>query len=252
MRKIFLLVAASAFIFACDKDKNKENIIKGEEVTVHGGKAWSVTKLDKKGAPETVSLTINDAVLNSVPVGGPAGHNPGNDFIIPLPKKAQDATSFQFIMLNWNPNGHEPDGVYTLPHFDMHFYKSSVDEVMNYTDTVKMDHNLPNAAYVPSTYIAPGPGIPMMGKHWIDVNAPELHGQTFTETFLYGSYNSKVVFLEPMITLNFLKNTNTYERSIPQPAKFEKSGYYPTKLHIVKHDGVTEIVLDGFTYRQAS
>jgi hypothetical protein len=24
--------------------------------------------------------------------------------------------------LDWNPRGHIPDGVYTVPHFDVHFY----------------------------------------------------------------------------------------------------------------------------------
>ena len=34
--------------------------------------------------------------------------------------------------------------------------------------------------------------------------------------------------------------------------KVQKSGYYPTKLRVVKHDGVTEIVLDEFVYRTQS
>ena len=55
-----------------------------------------------------------------------------------------------------------------------------------------------------------------------------------------------------MITLDFIKNNNNYERAIPQPAKVQKSGYYPTKLKIVKHDGVTDIILDGMVYRTQS
>jgi hypothetical protein len=55
-----------------------------------------------------------------------------------------------------------------------------------------------------------------------------------------------------MITLEFLKDNSNFERSIPQPAKVQKTGYYPTKMRVVKHDGVTEIILDGFVYRTQS
>jgi hypothetical protein len=53
-----------------------------------------------------------------------------------------------------------------------------------------------------------------------------------------------------MITLAFLKATTTFERAIPQPVKFTKAGYYPAKMRVSKHDGVTDIVLDGFVQRQ--
>ena len=91
-----------------------------------------------------------------------------------------------------------------------------------------------------------------MGTHWLDVTSPELNGQPFTQTFIYGSYNGKVTFAEPMITLDFLKKTSSFERDIPQAAKVQKSGYYPTKLNITKHDGITEIVLTGFVYKTQS
>jgi hypothetical protein len=91
-----------------------------------------------------------------------------------------------------------------------------------------------------------------MDAHWIDVTSPELNGQPFTQIFLYGSFDGKVNFYEPMITMDFLKNNNNFEGNIPQPAKVQKSGYYPTKERVVKHDGVTEIILDGLVYRTQS
>jgi hypothetical protein len=254
MKKILFLAASATLLFACKKDDDKQKEFKSAEVSLHDGKAWSVVTLDKKGAPLQLSLVMNEAVLNSVPVGGDGdGHGPehGNDIFIPLHNKAKQSTPFQSIMLNWNQNGHEPSGIYDLPHFDFHFYTSEQAEIMNYTDPVKLDQNLPAAEYVPTNFIA-GPSVPMMGKHWIDVTSPELNGATFTQTLLYGSYDSKLIFVEPMITLNFLKNTNSFERPIPQPAKFKTAGYYPTKLRIVKRNGTTEIILDGFTYRSAS
>jgi hypothetical protein len=55
-----------------------------------------------------------------------------------------------------------------------------------------------------------------------------------------------------MITLDFLKNIKNFERAIPQPAEFQQAGYYPTKLKVSRHDGVTEIILSGFEKQQAS
>jgi len=165
-----------------------------------------------------------------------------------LPKDAP--APFSFIMLDWNPHGHPPAHIYDKPHFDLHFYMTPETEVMRYMDSTKMMIN-PAADYLPANYIGANP-VPMMGKHWMDATSGELHGQPFTQTFLYGSYNGQVVFYEPMVTLDFLKNTSDFQRPIPQPAKFQKAGYYPTKLHITTHDNRTDIILEGFTYRDAS
>ena len=36
------------------------------------------------------------------------------------------------------------------------------------------------------------------------------------------------------------------------PVKFSKRGYYPTRMRVLKEQGVTNIILEGFVYRQAS
>ncbi len=113
-------------------------------------------------------------------------------------------------------------------------------------------NNWPAPDYLPEHYFNPGGGVPQMGTHWVDLTSPEFNGQPFTQTFIYGSYDGKITFHEPMITLEFLKNSSDFERDIPQPVKVQKSGYYPTKERVVKHDGVTEIVLEGFVYRTQS
>jgi hypothetical protein len=252
MKKILILaVAASTFIFACDKDKNKnkDKEYKSAETTLHNGKVWTSAKVDKNGKPVSVSIIVNDAAMNSVPLGQPSDHmSPANNLLIPI--AAESGTPFKFAMVNWNSSGHEPDQVYTLPHFDFHFYTSTQAEVMNYMDETKLNAE-PNAAYIPANHIS-GPGVPMMGKHYIDATSPELQGQTFTQTFLFGSYDSKVVFWEPMITQAFLKNITQFERALPQPSKFQQAGYYPTKMKISRKDGVTEISLTDFVNRQAS
>jgi len=253
MKKIFLLLAAATYLVSCKKDKDNDNLFVGPEVQLHHGKAWSWVQLEKNGAPAQVGLTINQAALNSVPTGDNGnghGHDHEDNLIIPIHEKGRTNTPFKFIMLNWNRNGHEPEAIYGLPHFDMHFYMTEVSEVLNYTDPTALDAD-PPADYLPANHLGVHP-LPQMGKHWIDLTSPELNGATFTETFIFGSYNSEVVFYEPMITLDFLKNTQTYERNLPIPSKFKKAGYYPTRMKVVKQSGASHVILDGFVYRQAS
>jgi hypothetical protein len=253
MKKVIALFTIVAALVSCKKDKDNTDFFKGPESEVYHGKAWSSLKLNNDGAPEKLTLTLDAATLASVPVGeggSTEGHTHENNILISLPGKALDVTPFKFIMLNWNPMGHEPAGVYDTAHFDMHFYLTAPSDVMNYVDMAKME-NLPSTDYVPANHIA-GPPVPMMGKHWIDVTSPELHGVPFTQTFLYGSYDGQVVFYEPMITLGFLKATTSFQRTIPQPSKFKVSGYYPTRMTINKEAGTTNISLEGFVYRQAS
>lgn len=251
MKKILILIAASTMMFACKKDNNKEKEYTSKETILHGGKVWTSAKVDKDGKPLKVSIVLNDAVLNSVPVGQPSDHvGHENNIIVPLSDKS--GTPFRNVMVNWNSSGHEPDGVYTLPHFDFHFYMLTKNEIMGLIDDVKMNQNMPAADYVPANHISPAPGVPMMGRHWLDATSPELNGEAFSQTFIYGSYDSKIIFYEPMITLQFLKTNNNYERDLPQPSKFKTEGYYPTKLKVTKLDGVTEVTLTGFVYRQAS
>jgi hypothetical protein len=253
MKKVIALFTIVAALASCKKDKDNNNVFKGPESEVYHGKAWSSLKLNSSGIPEKLTLTLDAATLATVPIGEGGqteGHTHENNILISLPGKALEVTPFQFIMLNWNPMGHEPAGVYDTAHFDMHFYLTAPGDVMNYVDMAKME-NLPSTDYVPANHIA-GPGVPMMGKHWIDVTSPELHGVPFTQTFLYGSYDGQVVFYEPMITLDFLKATTSFQRTIPQPSKFKVSGYYPTKMTINKEAGTTNISLEGFVYRQAS
>lgn len=260
MKRIFMLLSAATLAFAsCKKDEQGKNgIYKGPVTQFHNGKAWTWIQLDSQNKPERVGISIDEAAMKSLPTAtGDMGHdmmNMKNHLVLKFHPKAS-ATPFLHVLLDWNPAGHEPENVYTLPHFDFHYYTISDEEraaIPPYEVDSSGFKNLPAPAYMPANYIAIPGGVPQMGAHWVDVTSPELSGQTFTQTFLMGSYSGKVIFYEPMITKAFLDANPTYERSIGVPAKFQKSGYYPTKMRIVKAEGVTNIILEGFVYRTQS
>lgn len=257
MKKTTISLLLIIALFSCKKDDHKnQRLFEGAKKDVHHGKAWTWIQLSKDGAPEQLGISIDDAVLNSVPTettGTGEHHTHDNNVVLPLPAKALETTLFKTIGLDWNPAGHPPANVYTKPHFDFHFYTMTEAERLAAVDPTKLNAD-PALDYLPVNHIGVDP-IPQMGKHWVDITSPELHPTNpaaFTQTFIYGSYDSKVTFYEPMITLDFLKTTRNFERVIPQPIKFKQSGYYPTKIRVVKHGGTTEIILDGFVKRQGS
>lgn len=258
MKKILFVALAAIAFTSCKKDDLEKNgIYKGPVVNVHGGKAWTWVQINKNGNPDKVAITLTDDALSSVPVGGNGeghGHGDANSWTLKFHQKA-GVTPFNHVGLGWNPIGHEPEPVYGKPHFDFHFYMMTpqqVDAIPPYEVDSSKFKNFPAPAYLPPTYFNPGGGVPKMGAHWVDVTSGEFGGKPFTETFIYGGYDGKVTFYEPMITLDFLKNNSNFERAIPQPAKFQKAGWYPTKMKVMKHDRVTEVILDGFVYRDQS
>lgn len=259
MKKILSVLLLAATIFtSCKKDDNKvkEKIFKGSETIFQHGKAWTWYEVDDNEKPLRLAVAIDDAAMNSLDTAHPEapGHDHENNVVLNFHPKA-GGTPFNHVGLGWNPHGHEPEFIYGRPHFDFHFYMitpQAVAAIPPYeVDSTKFK-NWPAAEYFPATYINPGGGVPQMGCHWLDVTSPELNGEIFTQTFIYGSYDGKVTFYEPMITEEFIRNNPTFERSIPQPAKVQVQGYYPTKMRIAKKDGVTNIILEGFVFKNQS
>ncbi len=257
MKKIFLLAFLASTLFtSCKKDdKTKDNVFIGPVQQFQHGKAWTWYEVDNNDKPLRLAVAIDEAAMSSLDrtTSDGEGHHHENNVVLKFHSKA--ATPFNHVGLGWNPHGHEPDFIYGLPHFDFHFYTITPEAVaaipVYEADSLKFK-NTPAPDYFPPTYFNPGGGVPQMGVHWLDFTSPELSGATFTQTFILGSYDGKVTFYEPMITEQFILNNPAYERAIPQPAKYQTTGYYPTKMKVVKQNTVTNIILEGFVLRQAS
>ena len=89
-----------------------------------------------------------------------------------------------------------------------------------------------------------------MGAHWMDVTSPEFHGQPFTHTFVYGSYDGKVTFLEPMVSITTLQSGATIHKAIRQPQHFDPvNTYYPTQYSIWKSGNRHYVAMDEMVWR---
>jgi hypothetical protein len=260
MKKIFLFASVAVVAFSsCKKDadkEEKERSYKGEAKAFQHGSAWTWYEVDKTNKPLRIAIAIDDAAMASLDRGhgGDGGHNHANAVSLKLPAQA-NSTPFDHVLLEWNPIGHPPAGVYTKAHFDFHFYTTSEADrlaIPLYEQAKSKFDNFPAAGYLPANYVAIPEGVPQMGKHWVDVTSGEFTPAGFTQTFLYGSYDGKVTFYEPMITEEFLLDNPTFERSIPVPEKFAKQGWYPTKMRVSKANGATNIIIENFVQRQAN
>lgn len=223
--------------------------------TLGNGTARSFVKIDNAGNPTEVGLVMSEQAINGLPGGD--GHDDGHahehSIDIPMPPQASK-TPYDHIGLDWNPAGHPP-GPYLLPHFDVHFYMMTRAERTAMTGTGNDSVRIvtpPDAKYIPTGYISTNEGVPQMGMHWVDPTSPELNGSTFTETMIWGTYDGRIVFTEPMITREFLLARPNVAKNLKLPVAYQKTGrYYPTTYHVRYDAGAKEYVvsLGGMTQR---
>jgi hypothetical protein len=205
----------------------------GTPVQVGNGMARSYIIMNK-GVPLEIGIALSERALEGLPPG------PGEfTYFLPLPR--QNGSQYQTIALNWNPGGHPPPGIYSVPHFDFHFYWIPQSEVLAIEPSdpawATKANNLPAPAFVPPGYVPPPPplaanAVPTMGIHWIDPTSPEYTGQGFSRTFLYGSWDGRFIFAEPMITRAYLQQKGSEVIDVPHATAHQLAGYYPTAYRI--------------------
>ena len=225
----------------------------GTSMALGDGTARSYVTVDARGVPTAIGIALSENVMTGLQDGH--GHH---EQVLTFPEEIS-ATPFRHATLHWNPSGHEPVGVYDLPHFDFHFY-TIADEArrMMTPEDPQFEAKAalaPDREYVPAGYISP-PGlvVPLMGNHWVDPTSPELNGSRFTETLIYGSYDGEVVFVEPMITRAWLAGRPDFTEQLKLPERYPSAGLWPT-VWSVRFDEETKeyrIELAGLTRREAN
>lgn len=252
----FCLVTALAVIvlaLACRKEADDPapappGTFYGTVVSIGNGEGRSFIANVNDQEHLQLGITLDAAALEGLPDGE-------THFEFDLPEAARELTPFDHISLGWMSHGH-PEPVYHTPHFDVQFYMISRPEKEAIVSGSPEMNVLPASAFMPVTYFSPETaGVSRMGRHWLDINSPELMpgGPPFTTTMVMGSYNGKVVFWEPMITRDYLLTVPDTTMHIQQPLSFEKQGHYPTDYSI-RFDAQQQqytIYLSGFANRKS-
>lgn len=248
------------------------------------GRARAYVALDADGHPLAIGVSMDRLALEGLP-GEPNSTSRcfdkngngkmdehecigdyENVFLVPE-AAAQAIAPFKWVGFNWNPHGHISPAPppWAEPHFDFHFYTAeraaikairpgSCGELIDCEDFKKATKPVP-AKYVHPDHINVDAAVPDMGNHLINVKAAELQkgGPKFTHTFIYGSYDGQIIFLEPMITRAFIASNPEMCVRIKQPQAFQAAGYYPTKYcvrHLKAGDRYT-VSLEDFVKREA-
>ncbi|MEV4611019.1 hypothetical protein AB0K43_00255 [Kitasatospora sp. NPDC049258] len=213
------------------------------------------------GRPLAVGILYSEHALDGLPTAMTDGHHcfdidgdgtidpmtecvANHEYVLPLPRAVLDLPGMplKWALLNWNPMGHPPAGAYDRPHFDNHFYLQSKAErdairpgpcrgVINCADAATATRAVP-PEYLPQGYQNRNLTEAAMGNHLADPSSAEWHGAPFTKTFVYGSYDARISFLEPMVSLAALRDARDADQAsacapVKQPQAWQQPGWYP-------------------------
>lgn len=235
----------------------------GDSVSVGDGDGRAFLTRGRSGAPRFLGVWLSDDAFRGLPEEGDHVRH-----TIPLPDGTANVANVEWLTVDWNPHGHAPADVYGAPHFDFHFYFDSREEVARRIPPGECDEDgdgevdhpvscdvyeratepLPDAQRPPG-YVPTDDAVPLMGNHWVAEDAPELQGEQFTHTYLYGSFDGRLNFLEPMITLEFLENLRgRVVAEVATPRRFPTRGFYPTEYAIrrVRDEDAVAVYLRRF------
>jgi hypothetical protein len=257
----------------------------GPAVAVGAGHARSYVVIDDApgGGAAEFGVALDEGALQGLPApmampagGGAHAHVDSHEHLLPLP--AENPTGYKLVELNWNPGGHEPPGIYDVPHFDFHFYtvtkaeRDAIDPAATGAAAyAAKSAAFPAPAQVPGGFAAlsapgtPPVAVPHMGVHWSDLNAPEIQAmlghperaRPFTTTFIHGSWDGRFIFGEPMVTRAFLLGrkaaTAAAARDSVMPlaaaAAYAAPGVHPTAYR-VQYDAASReyrVAMTGLT-----
>jgi len=209
------------------------HIFAGDPVAVGNGQARVIVVDGSNGTPTSVHVVLDGHALEGLPQA--TADRESWEYVLPMPTTGP-RTGYDHIGLDWNPDGHRPAGVYTVPHFDVHFYLISTAEQQAITFTGSARERAiapPDPSLVPVGYVVPpDTAEERMGLHGLDPASGEFHGKPFTYTFLYGYHDRRLVFVEPMITLAYLRTRADVIVPVKTPAAYSLPGYYPTRYRM--------------------
>ena len=235
-------------------------VLKAPSVRVSHGAAYSwVRRAPGSGQIEAIGITFSESMLSHLPTPKEIkSEMPMEGWVLAVPK-AIKGMPYDHIEIDWNPLGHPPAGIYDKPHFDFHFYTippKLQDSITVTGNGLKRCMKKPPARFVPPGYILPpGTAFPNMGVHWVNpATAPEVRGGTFMSTLIFGSYDGRMAFWEPMVTLKYLLSKQNHTQKLAEAKSFAQSGYYPTS-YSVSYDAKAHsytVALEGLEYHRAS
>lgn len=256
----------------------------GGESDLGNGTVSTYAELNAQGEPAAVGVVFSPGALDGLPTDGSDYHHcfdrnqdgtvdrtteciHSYEYVLPLPDAVARRADvpFRWVLLNWNPAGHIPHGVYDVPHFDVHFYMEPIAKIFALQagpcgpELMRCDQYAIAKQPVPSDYVHPDfrdvdGVVPAMGNHLIDLAGPEFAKQPFTRSWIFGAYGGRITFWEEMVAHRTLAAKPQSCSPIKQPKAVATGGFYPT-VSCLRYDartGETTVSLEQFAFRAAS
>ena len=257
----------------------------GPAVKIGQGQARLFVELGTEGRPQLIGIDFDEGALRGLPSkmnstsrcfdkNGDGALSHGEcmgdyQFTLELPAGAAELKlPFKYATVNWNPEGHmkPAPSVWSAAHYDFHFFivepslingirTGPCAELIDCDDFKRASVALPRQ-HQPQGYIDVGAAVASMGNHLIDSTDPEIADPSrgFSSTFIYGAYDGKLIFLEPMISHKFLASRPDRCSPLREPQSYATAGYYPTN-YCVRYDASKasyRVTLEGMVYRTAN
>ena len=259
-------------------------VLHGPEVAVGAGTARLFVQLGRERGPEVLGIKLTDHALSGLAqrmnatsrcwdknADGRVAHGEclgDYESVLTLPAEAAGlGLPVRWATVNWNPEGHLAPAppVWSAAHFDFHFFLAAPElirsirtgpcaEFIHCDDFARAQIPLPPPQH-PRGYIDVGAAVAGMGNHLVDSLDPELADPSlgFSRTFIYGTYDGQLIFLEPMVSHAYLSSRPQQCTPLRTPEVVATAGWYPTR-YCVRHDaaeGVHSVTLEGLRYRTA-
>jgi hypothetical protein len=253
----------------------------GWDAELGRGTVSSYVRLQADGTPDAIGVVFSPGALDGLPAGSDYHHCfdrnadgeidanaeclHSHEYVLPLPEVVARRANipFKWVLLNWNPAGHIPPGVYDVPHFDIHFYMERIENVFALqagpcgAELMRCDQFEIARRPVPPDHMHPDfkdveGVVPAMGNHLIDLTGPEFNGEPFTRSWIFGVYDGRVTFYEEMVALAYLRGRPDVCSPIKSPPAVSRAGFYPT-VSCLRHDaqtGETTVSMEKFMHRQ--
>jgi hypothetical protein len=248
---LFLLAAAAGLFIASGAAAQsptlgvaaaESRMISGATVQVGGRDVTTWARLDADDSPVQVGVTVAYGILANPPAE--AGTGPaGAIAVVEFPKEVQSTSVLNHFAIHWLEGGHTPDP-FLVSHFDFHFYGIPSSQVARIGAA---DPAAPDASRLPAGYVYGGPEafVPQMGGHALN---PADLGKPFSAVLILGYYEGRMIFVEPMVTQEFLRQKSDFAFDIPEPQVLGGQAYYPTRF-AAHYDPVTDsyqLILSDF------
>lgn len=284
-RSTLLFVVALSALVGCASMRSESpgSRSSGWSTPLGNGSTTSYAEFDDQGTLKAIGVLFSASALDGLPTDSDnhrcfARNKDGAidastkcqhtfEHVLPLPDAVARRADipFKWVLLNWNPAGHIPPGIYDVPHFDVHFEMAPIAEIFAIEagpcgpEFVRCDQFQiakkplpPN--YVHADYHDVDAVVPAMGNHLVDLTGPEFNKQPFTRSWIYGVYDGKVIFYEEMVTRAHLLSKPDRCVPIKSPKAVNTRGLYPTVSCVRYHPPSLDysVSMERFVMREAS